>query len=247
MSAAPSSARSPTSARSAILNHDARRTDRPLLAQYATWISGILAAGDHGHVLRLSARRSRPSSSTPRAIPHEAGRRRLPAGRAARHSRRRHCRRSDLAQAQRRTGPGRRRWMLSATVDAGIRHRHRPDPDLRRLAALAADLGGAAQRCRLLHPALPSDPAVAAAGVLVLFGYIARMARCRHDRGARSRLYQNGGPQGPDPAARSSGAMCCATRCLPTITVIATQTGLSSSAASSSSRSLFRYQGIGSA
>ena len=65
-------------------------------------------------------------------------------------------------------------------------------------------------------------PAVAVA--LVLFGYIARIARAGHDRGALGRLHAHGDAQGhaaqPRPAPpRIRNAI------LPTIAVVATQTG----------------------
>ena len=94
---------------------------------------------------------------------------------------------------------------------AGIRLRHRADPDLRRLAAMVSDLGDLAERCRFLHPDLLSLSPVNATGARAVRLHRPHGAG-RHDRGTRHRVYPHRHPQGP-AAPRSYGATCCATRC----------------------------------
>ena len=140
MSGAPCSARLPTSRRSMSLNHE-MGTDRPLLVQYGDWIAGF-RTGDMGHVLCL------PRAG--RAVSRHGACRTRPSWR------RWHscwwCRSafSAACMAALYRGPRRRPDHHGRRHvghhRAGIRLGHRADPDLRRLAALAADLGHLAAR-----------------------------------------------------------------------------------------------------
>ena len=153
-----------------VLNHQ-MGTDRPLLVQYADWISGFVT-GDHGQVLCLP-RAGRAVSCT--ALLNSAKLALVaflivvPLGILG----------GVIAALYRgrRAGPHPLDRRPVGDGRAGVRLGHRADPDLRRLAALVPDLGHLGTRARarstqLYHLILPSIPLV-----LILFGYIARMAR----------------------------------------------------------------------
>ena len=132
---------------------------------------------------------------------------------------------------------------LSATVRAGIRLRHHADPDLRRLAALAADLGHLARRTPACSPSsiiciLPSLPLV-----LVLFGYIARMARAGMIEALDADYTRTAVLKGL-PRRTVIWRHVLRNALLPTITVIATQTGYLIGGLVVI-ETLFHYQGIG--
>ncbi len=175
-------------------NH-ALGVDRPIYAQYASWISKFVQ-GNLGMLARVQG----ADLVAARAVAAQlarARRGRVRARRAAEHPRRR--RRGAAARPHR--GPRDHADRALADRDARVRLRDHPDPRLRAAVQGAAGQRHGAARVGLLHP----REVPAAAGDGVDDGAV-RLHRAdgarRHDRGARRRLHPHGVPQGHSARGR---------------------------------------------